>query len=131
MDGAILAVPSGIGAAETPILYSGAADAFEEHADTLRVLGGAAAFLGADHGLASLHDVAVLSLMWGTLNGFLQGCGGAPCGGCGRGVVRTARRAVREHRRRVARRLARSRSTAVSTRATMRRWTRILRPWST
>lgn len=73
VDGAILAVPSGIGAAETPILYSGAADAFEEHADTLRALGGAAAFLGADHGLASLHDVAVLSLMWGTLNGFLQG----------------------------------------------------------
>lgn len=73
LDGAILAVPAGIGAAETPILFSGASEAFEEHADALRVLGGGATYLGADHGLASLHDVAVLSLMWGTLNGFLQG----------------------------------------------------------
>jgi len=40
---------------------------------TLRRLGGGTAYLGEDPGLASLYDVAVLSLMWSVLNGFLHG----------------------------------------------------------
>lgn len=73
LDGAILTGPAGVGTAEAVILYSGPRATFEAHEPTLRLLGGATTHLGDDHGLASLHDVAVLGLMWGVLNSFLQG----------------------------------------------------------
>jgi 3-hydroxyisobutyrate dehydrogenase-like beta-hydroxyacid dehydrogenase len=73
LDGAILAIPQGIGTSDAAILYSGPRAAFDEHEQTLRSLGAGTTYLGADHGLASLYDVAVLSLMWNVLNGFLQG----------------------------------------------------------
>ncbi|MEU6713999.1 NAD(P)-binding domain-containing protein [Nonomuraea sp. NPDC046802] len=72
LDGAILAIPSDIGA-DAVILYSGARSAFEPHESALKVLGAGTTYLGADHGLSSLYDVAVLSLMWNIMNGFLQG----------------------------------------------------------
>lgn len=73
LDGAILAIPEAIGTADASILYSGPRSAFEAHEPTLRSLGEGGTYLGGDHGLASLYDVAVLSLMWNNLNGFLQG----------------------------------------------------------
>ncbi|MFS1298285.1 NAD(P)-dependent oxidoreductase [Streptosporangium longisporum] len=72
LDGAILAAPQGIGA-DAAILYSGPRSAFDPHEPTLRVLGAGTTYLGDDHALSSLYDVAVLGLMWGILNGFLQG----------------------------------------------------------
>ncbi|SEG78175.1 3-hydroxyisobutyrate dehydrogenase [Nonomuraea solani] len=69
LDGAILAVPAAIGTAEASIIYSGPESAF---VPALRSLG-TGTYLGADHGLASLYDVAMLGLMWSILNGFLQG----------------------------------------------------------
>ncbi len=39
---------------------------------TLNVLG-TVTYLGADHGLASLYDVAGLAVMWSVLNAWLQG----------------------------------------------------------
>lgn len=72
LDGAIMAIPQGIGTSAAAILYSGPRQAFDEHEATLRALG-EAIYLGEDHGLSALHDVAVLSLMWNVLNGFLQG----------------------------------------------------------
>lgn len=72
LDGAIMAVPTAIGA-DALILYSGPRQFFDTHEPTLRSLGAGATHLGEDHGLASLYDVASLSLMWGILNGFLQG----------------------------------------------------------
>lgn len=72
LDGAIMAIPPAIGTAEAVILYSGPKSAFDQYESVLRSLGGGTTYLGGDHGLSSLYDVAVLSLMWGILNGFLQ-----------------------------------------------------------
>ncbi len=72
LDGAIIAIPPAIGTADAVILYSGPRSAFDLHESALRSLGAGTTYLGGDHGLSSLYDVAVLGLMWGILNGFLQ-----------------------------------------------------------
>lgn len=73
LDGAILAGPAEIGAADAVILYSGPQAAFDLHEPALSGLAGGTTHLGADHGLASLYDGAMLGLMWSILNGFLHG----------------------------------------------------------
>jgi 3-hydroxyisobutyrate dehydrogenase-like beta-hydroxyacid dehydrogenase len=72
LDGAIMAAPPAIGTPAAVILYSGSKAGYDDHASTLGVLG-SGTYLGEDHGLAALNDVATLSLMWSILNGFLQG----------------------------------------------------------
>ncbi len=72
LDGAIMAIPPTIGSAEAVILHSGPQSDFEAHKSTLDALG-TVAYLGADHGLASLYDVAGLAMMWSVLNAWLQG----------------------------------------------------------
>lgn len=72
VDGAIMAVPEVIGQPEAFLLFSGSPEAFAKHEETLKRFG-AATFFGADPGLASLYDVALLGVMWGTLNAFLHG----------------------------------------------------------
>jgi 3-hydroxyisobutyrate dehydrogenase-like beta-hydroxyacid dehydrogenase len=73
LDGALMTVPAAVGSPESVIFYSGPREAYERHAATLAVLGGGTTYLGEDHGLAPLYDVALLGVMWGTLNSFLQG----------------------------------------------------------
>ncbi|MFI9848215.1 NAD(P)-dependent oxidoreductase [Nonomuraea sp. NPDC051941] len=72
LDGAIMAVPAEIGA-DAVITYSGPRSAFELYEPALRSLGSGTTYLGDDHTLSALHEMAVLSLMWNILNGFLQG----------------------------------------------------------
>ncbi|MEU7740949.1 NAD(P)-binding domain-containing protein [Nonomuraea sp. NPDC049158] len=72
LDGAIMATPAAVGA-EAVLLFSGPRAAFDLHEPALRSLGAGTTYLGDDHGLSALYDVAVLSLMWNILNGFLQG----------------------------------------------------------
>lgn len=72
LDGAILAVPEGIGA-DAVILYSGPRATFDRYEPALRSLGAGATYLGGDHGLSSLYDVAMMGLMWNILNAFLHG----------------------------------------------------------
>jgi 3-hydroxyisobutyrate dehydrogenase-like beta-hydroxyacid dehydrogenase len=72
LDGAIMAIPPAIGTAEAVILHSGSEADFEAHKSTLDALG-TVTYLGADHGLASLYDVAGLAMMWSVLNAWLQG----------------------------------------------------------
>ncbi|MFG6193999.1 NAD(P)-dependent oxidoreductase [Nonomuraea sp. JJY05] len=72
LDGAIMAVPAEIGT-DAIITYSGPRPAFEQYEPVLRSLGSGATYLGDDHTLSALHEMAVLSLMWNILNGFLQG----------------------------------------------------------
>ncbi|WP_024874510.1 NAD(P)-dependent oxidoreductase [Saccharomonospora piscinae] len=72
LDGAIMAIPPAIGTADAVILYSGPQQDFENHKSALDALG-TATYLGADHGLASLYDVAGLAMMWSVLNAWLQG----------------------------------------------------------
>ncbi|AIC26302.1 NAD-binding 6-phosphogluconate dehydrogenase protein [Rhizobium etli bv. mimosae str. IE4771] len=71
LDGGIMATPPMIGGEHALILYSGSNAAFEAHVGTLKVLG-AATYLGADAGLASLHDLALLSGMYGVFAGFFH-----------------------------------------------------------
>ncbi|MEU5170020.1 MULTISPECIES: NAD(P)-dependent oxidoreductase [Streptomyces] len=71
LDGAVYAVPQTIGTREAFVLYSGAADAFEAHRQELGILGDAV-FVGTDAGSTSLHDVALLSGMYGMFAGFFQ-----------------------------------------------------------
>lgn len=72
LDGAIMAVPPVIGTADAVLLHSGPQPDFEAHESTLGALG-TVTYLGADHGLASLYDVAGLTMMWSVLNAWLQG----------------------------------------------------------
>ncbi|MEU4342209.1 NAD(P)-binding domain-containing protein [Nocardia sp. NPDC023852] len=72
LDGAIMAIPSAIGTDEAVILHSGPQSDFEVHKEALTALG-TVTYLGADHGLASLYDVAGLAMMWSVLNAWLQG----------------------------------------------------------
>jgi 3-hydroxyisobutyrate dehydrogenase-like beta-hydroxyacid dehydrogenase len=71
LDGKILAFPSTIGGPEAFLLYSGAQDTFATHEPTLAALG-SATHLGTDPGLASLYDLGLLGVMYGTMTGFLH-----------------------------------------------------------
>ncbi|MEO3752591.1 NAD(P)-binding domain-containing protein [Streptomyces sp. B6B3] len=72
LDGAVMAIPPAIGTPEAVILHSGPRSDFEAHKPALDALG-TLTYLGADHGLASLYDVAGLAMMWSVLNAWLQG----------------------------------------------------------
>jgi 3-hydroxyisobutyrate dehydrogenase-like beta-hydroxyacid dehydrogenase len=71
LDGGIMATPPMIGGEHALILYSGAQATFDAHVRSLEALG-AAKYLGADAGLASLHDLALLSGMYGVFAGFFH-----------------------------------------------------------
>ncbi|MFE0412757.1 NAD(P)-dependent oxidoreductase [Streptomyces tendae] len=70
LDGGIMAVPPMIGSPGSGgyVFYSGSADLFEEHRATLAVPAGTR-FVGTDPGFAALHDVALLSAMYGMFAG--------------------------------------------------------------
>ena len=70
-DGAIMAVPPGIGTDQAAILYSGDTAVLDGHRATLRTLG-AIVWVGADPGAAALRDLALLGVMWAALGGFYQ-----------------------------------------------------------
>ncbi|AKH84798.1 6-phosphogluconate dehydrogenase [Streptomyces sp. CNQ-509] len=73
LDGAIMANPSAIGTGEATIVVSGPRAEFDRYAPALRALAGDIPYLGADRGLTALHEMAVVSLMWSLLNGWLHG----------------------------------------------------------
>lgn len=70
LDGGIMAVPPMIGTPEAGgyVFYSGSRDLFEQHRATLGVPAGTT-YVGADAGFAALHDVALLSAMYGMFAG--------------------------------------------------------------
>lgn len=65
-----MAVPPMIGIPESGgyVFYSGSAAAFEDHRHTLAVPAGTR-YVGEDPGFAALHDVALLSAMYGAFSG--------------------------------------------------------------
>lgn len=73
LDGAIMATPDLIGGPQSTILYAGDADAFDRYKSALLTLGANGVHVGADPGLASALDSALLMVMWGALFGTLQG----------------------------------------------------------
>ncbi|MDX6740236.1 NAD(P)-dependent oxidoreductase [Actinocorallia sp. A-T 12471] len=72
LDGKLLATPDTIGAPETTVLYGGRSEAFDAHRAALGALGGGVIRLGDDPGLPALYDVALLDILWASLNGFLH-----------------------------------------------------------
>ena len=70
LDGGIMAVPPMIGVPETGgyVFYSGSRELFERHQETLSVPAGST-YVGKDAGFAALHDVALLSAMYGMFAG--------------------------------------------------------------
>ncbi|GIC90259.1 NAD(P)-dependent oxidoreductase [Aspergillus udagawae] len=71
VHGGIMATPSMIGSPHALVLYSGSPDAFNAAEADLSVLANCV-FLGEDAGSASLHDLALLSGMYGLFSGFLH-----------------------------------------------------------
>jgi 3-hydroxyisobutyrate dehydrogenase-like beta-hydroxyacid dehydrogenase len=71
LDGGIMAVPPMIGGPGAFVLYSGPEDAFEAHRETLDALG-ESRYVGTDHGMAALYDIALLSAMYGAAMGELH-----------------------------------------------------------
>ncbi|MGW6521047.1 NAD(P)-dependent oxidoreductase [Streptomyces sp. NPDC054962] len=70
LDGGIMAVPPMIGVPEAGgyVFYSGSRELFEWHQETLGVPAGTT-YVGEDAGFAALHDVALLSAMYGMFAG--------------------------------------------------------------
>ncbi len=70
LDGGIMAVPPMIGVPEAGgyVFYSGSRELFERHEHTLGVPAGAT-YVGEDAGFAALHDIALLSAMYGMFAG--------------------------------------------------------------
>ncbi|MFJ8584696.1 NAD(P)-dependent oxidoreductase [Streptomyces sp. NPDC093595] len=70
LDGGIMAVPPMIGVPEAGgyVFYSGSRELFEQHRETLGVPAGTA-YVGEDPAFAALHDVALLSAMYGMFAG--------------------------------------------------------------
>ncbi|MFG3244930.1 NAD(P)-dependent oxidoreductase [Streptomyces sp. NPDC048157] len=70
LDGGIMAVPPMIGVPETGayVFYSGSRELFERHQQTLGVPAGTT-YVGKNAGFAALHDVALLSAMYGMFAG--------------------------------------------------------------
>jgi 3-hydroxyisobutyrate dehydrogenase-like beta-hydroxyacid dehydrogenase len=73
LDGAIMATPNVIGDPTCTVLYAGPADLFERYKPLLLALGGNPSHVGTDVGQASALDLAMLTFMWGSLFGALQG----------------------------------------------------------
>jgi len=91
LDGAIMATPPMIGTPEASILYSGSRDVFDDVRPVLDRWA-ASTYDGADAGLASLFDLAMLSGMYTMFAGFLHGA--AMVGSVGVSATEFAERAT-------------------------------------
>ncbi|MFE9685174.1 NAD(P)-dependent oxidoreductase [Streptomyces sp. NPDC006285] len=72
LDGGIMAVPEAVGTADALLAYSGPRPLYDAHERTLAGLG-TGLHLGEEPGLSATHEMATLVLMWGMLDGFLNG----------------------------------------------------------
>lgn len=72
LDGGIMATPEMIGTPQSRIFYSGSREILDEHR-TILELWGTAEYFGDDAGMASLHDLALLSAMYVMFAGFFHG----------------------------------------------------------
>jgi 3-hydroxyisobutyrate dehydrogenase-like beta-hydroxyacid dehydrogenase len=93
LDGVIMTIPPGIGKPDFLLLYGGSQAAFDSNRETLAALGDPVN-LGTDTALASVYDTALLSLMWGTLTGWLHGVALIGADGPGGNVTATTYTAV-------------------------------------
>ncbi|MFH8608358.1 NAD(P)-dependent oxidoreductase [Streptomyces sp. NPDC018029] len=73
LDGAVMVPAPMIGTPEALIFHSGTRSAYEKYEPTLKALGGRTAYVGEDHGLAAVHDLAVLDFFWMAMHGLVHG----------------------------------------------------------
>ncbi|MGY1947448.1 NAD(P)-dependent oxidoreductase [Nocardia asiatica] len=73
LGGAIKNVPSAVGKPDTLLYFGGEPDVFDQHRETLRVLGGDLVHLGAEPDLAALYESAVGATLLPALLGFFEG----------------------------------------------------------
>jgi 3-hydroxyisobutyrate dehydrogenase-like beta-hydroxyacid dehydrogenase len=73
LDGAIMSYPSGIGAPECTIFYSGPEEVFNRVKRVLMALGGNTLFVGPAIGHASALDLSALTFVLGAMFGFVRG----------------------------------------------------------
>ncbi|MFC4611564.1 NAD(P)-dependent oxidoreductase [Streptomyces maoxianensis] len=72
LDGAVMVPTPLIGSPDALLFYSGSRDAFGRYESTLKALGGKAAFVGADPGLAALYDLSLLDFFYGSISGLVH-----------------------------------------------------------
>lgn len=93
LDGVVMTTPQGIGTPDVLLLFGGPQAGFDDCRGTLAALGDPV-HLGTDPALPSVHDTALLALMWGTLTGWLHGAALLGADGPGGNVTATAYTAV-------------------------------------
>lgn len=91
LDGGIMATPVMIGTPESTLFYSGSRTVFDDHRRLLETWG-TADYFGADAGMASLYDLALLAGMYAMFAGFFQGA--AMVAGAGVTAAQFAERAI-------------------------------------
>ncbi|MFF3402112.1 NAD(P)-dependent oxidoreductase [Streptomyces sp. NPDC002659] len=72
LDGAVMVPTPLIGSPDALVFYAGSQEAFERYEPTLKALGGKAAFVGTDHGLAALYDLSLLDFFYGSISGLVH-----------------------------------------------------------
>ncbi|NUL25784.1 NAD(P)-dependent oxidoreductase [Streptomyces lunaelactis] len=72
LDGAVMVPTPLVGSPDALLFYSGAQEAFEGYESTLKALGGRAAFVGTDPGLAALYDLSLLDFFYGSISGLVH-----------------------------------------------------------
>ncbi|MFI2230391.1 NAD(P)-dependent oxidoreductase [Nocardia testacea] len=73
VDGAVMAVPQGIGTPDALLLYSGSESGYRTAEPALQALAGQGTYLGADHGRAAAFDASLVSVFWLSLFGVSLG----------------------------------------------------------
>ncbi|MEV0361628.1 NAD(P)-dependent oxidoreductase [Nocardia fusca] len=64
VDGAVMAVPQGIGTPDALLLYSGSESGYRAAEPALSTLAEKGTYLGADHGRAAAFDASLVSVFW-------------------------------------------------------------------
>ncbi|MGW0179212.1 NAD(P)-dependent oxidoreductase [Nocardia sp. NPDC003345] len=64
VDGAVMAVPQGIGTPDALLLYSGSESGYRTAEPVLKVLAEQGTYLGVDYGRAAAFDAALVSVFW-------------------------------------------------------------------
>lgn len=72
LDGAIMVPTPLIATSDAFVIYSGDGGVLDDHAETLRALGGDHELLGDDPGLAGLHDLGMLEIFFNGMTAFLH-----------------------------------------------------------
>lgn len=72
LDGRIMVPVPLVGTSDGSYLCAGDASVYEEHAAAFAALGGQSDLLGEDHGLAALHDLAMLDVFFSGMTSFLH-----------------------------------------------------------